>query len=621
LFVGSCLAALAVATALLAPVLAPYDPLTYHPNNTLEAPSHTFLLGTDNLGRDTLSQDIYGTRISLLVGVAAVLLGIAGGVPWGLASGFLGGRVDYFMMRMADLVLVFPSLVLALVIRAFLGSSLLNVIIALGVTIMPALARVTRGEVLSIRERDFVTAAVAVGARNMRILVRHVVPNILDLVVVIGTVSLGGAILTEASLSFLGFGTPPPAPSWGRRLREGYWYLLASDRPDGLRVLTVNTGSSSLKAALYLMGQEEKALFSAQAERIGGAGSRFRAVDEDGRILADDQTALPDHGAALQALFTTLGRQDLAPEAIGHRVVHGGAAHREPAPITPDLVAALEELVPIDPDHLPQAIQAIRAVGRAFPALPQIACFDTAFHRRMPLRAQRYALPRRLAEIGVVRYGFHGLSYEYIIGELRRLAPAEAAGRVIIAHLGNGASMVALRGGASLDTTMGFTPAGGLVMGTRSGDLDPGVLLYLLQEQGMTPAALNTMVNQQAGLVGVSGTTGDMRDLLEREAADPHAAEAIGLFCYQARKFLGALAAALGGLDTLVFTAGIGEHAAPVRARICESLEFLGVRLDDGRNAAHAPVISRDGSPVTVRVMKTDEDLMIARHARRMIGR
>lgn len=226
LVLGGCLAGLAVGMAVLAPFVAPCDPLMYHPDHTLEGPSRAFLLGTDNLGRDILSQDIYGARISLAVGSAAVLLGIAGGVPWGLASGFLGGRPDYVLMRLADVALVFPSLVLALVIRAFLGASLLNVIIALGVTITPGLARVTRGEVLSLRARDFISAAVATGASTPRILLRHIVPNILDLVVVLGTAGMGGAILTEASLSFLGFGTPPPAPSWGRMLREGYAYLL-----------------------------------------------------------------------------------------------------------------------------------------------------------------------------------------------------------------------------------------------------------------------------------------------------------------------------------------------------------------------------------------------------------
>jgi acetate kinase len=271
-------------------------------------------------------------------------------------------------------------------------------------------------------------------------------------------------------------------------------------------------------------------------------------------------------------------------------------------------------LAAIVPDHLPQAIAAIRAVQRAYPLLPQVACFDTAFHRRMPRVAQIFALPRRFADDGVLRYGFHGLSYESIMQQLRALDGVAANGRVVIAHLGNGASMAAVRGGRGIDTTMGLTPTGGLVMGTRSGDLDPGVLLSLLQRERMVPTALNALVNRQAGLLGVSGISADMRDLLARQATDPAAAEAIELFCYQARKFLGALAAALGGLDTLVFTAGIGEHAAPIRERICAGLEFLGIRLDPERNRAHAPIISAEGSLVTVRVMTTDEDRMIARH-------
>ena len=233
--------------------------------------------------------------------------------------------------------------------------------------------------------------------------------------------------------------------------------------------------------------------------------------------------------------------------------------------------------------------------------------------------AELYPLAQHFADEGLVRYGFHGLSYEYIIRELRAVAPKEAEGRVLIAHLGNGASMAAVRGGIGIDTTMGFTPAGGLMMGTRPGDLDPGVLLYLLAERRMTPAALNELVNRQAGLLGVSGTSADMRDLLERESTDGHAAEAIGLFCYQAKKYLGALAAVLGGLDTLVFTGGIGEHAASVRLRICEGLEFLGIRIDPCRNKAHAPVISSEGNWATVRVMRTDEDLMIARHTRELM--
>lgn len=256
LVAGVCLAGAAVAMALLAPWLAPYDPLAYHPDHTLEGPSRAFLLGTDNLGRDILSEDIYGARISLVVGSAAVVLGLAGGVPWGLVSGFLGGRLDYGLMRLADVALVFPSLVLALVIRAFLGSSLLNVIVALGVTITPGLARVTRGEVLSIRSRDFVVAAVAVGASTPRILLRHIIPNILDLIVVLGTAGMGGAILTEASLSFLGFGTPPPAPSWGRMLREGYAYLLITPW------ISVSAGVAIFIAVLgfYLAGEGARRL-------------------------------------------------------------------------------------------------------------------------------------------------------------------------------------------------------------------------------------------------------------------------------------------------------------------------------------------------------------------------
>jgi acetate kinase len=397
---------------------------------------------------------------------------------------------------------------------------------------------------------------------------------------------------------------------------------MANGQP--LRLLTINTGSSSLKAALYrLDGQGEQVELTAQVERIGLSGSRMGIMDARGATLLDQQGNLPDHAAALQALLGWMQDHGSAKrlDAVGHRVVHGGSAYREPQLITPELVTTLQRLVPIDPDHLPQAIGAIQAVSRAYPAIPQVACFDTAFHRTMPHVAQMYALPRWLGEAGVMRYGFHGLSYEYILHELRAEDRAAAEGRVIIAHLGNGASMVAVRGGVSVDTTMGFTPTGGLVMGTRCGDLDPGVLLYLLQAQGMDPAALNELVNRQAGLLGVSGSSADMHDLLDREPTDPHAAEAIELFCYQARKFLGALSAVLGGLETLIFTGGIGEHAAAVRQRICTGLDFLGIQLDPRRNEVHGPIISHDGSPVTVRVMRTDEDRMIARHTYRLVAR
>jgi len=387
-----------------------------------------------------------------------------------------------------------------------------------------------------------------------------------------------------------------------------------------LRLLTLNTGSSSLKAARYVIGGDGERLdFDAQVDRIGQGGGHLHIADADGNTLLDQAGDFADHAAALDALLTWLrGRgadgTDAAVDAVGHRVVHGGAQYREPTAVTDALLAALRDLVAIDPDHLPQAIATIEAVRRAYPDLPQVTCFDTAFHAHMPAIAQAVALPATYTDAGVRRYGFHGLSYEYITHTLRAMDAAAGAGRVVIAHLGNGASMAAVRDGVSIETTMGFTPTGGLVMGTRTGDLDPGVLLYLLRERGLSADALSDLVNKEAGMRGVSGSTGDMRDLLGHAASDPRAAAAVALFCYTAKKFLGALVAALGGLDTLVFTGGIGEHAAPVRARICDGLAFLGVTVDAARNAAHAAVISPDGSPVTVRVMHTDEDLMIARH-------
>jgi acetate kinase len=389
-----------------------------------------------------------------------------------------------------------------------------------------------------------------------------------------------------------------------------------------MQLLTVNTGSSSLKAGLYYMDETERLDVSAAVERIGLPGSRLQIADAHGTALAERGGDLPDHAAAVRALLAWL-RDDLRgapPDAVGHRVVHGGRAYSAAHLVSAEVVATLRQLVPLDPDHLPQALDAIDAVGRAYPAVPQVACFDTAFHRHMPPVARMYALPRELGDAGVLRYGFHGLSYESIMHQLRAADAAAATGRVIVAHLGNGASMAAVREGKGVDTTMGFTPSGGLVMGTRTGDLDPGVPLYLLGARGLDAAGLSALVNRQAGLLGVSGVSADMRDLLARERDDPHAAEAVALFCYQSSKFLGALTAALGGLDTLVFTAGIGEHAASVRARICAGLEFLGIDLDPRRNAEHAPVISRAGARVTVRVMTTDEDLMIARHTQRLIA-
>jgi acetate kinase len=384
-----------------------------------------------------------------------------------------------------------------------------------------------------------------------------------------------------------------------------------------VKILTINSGSSSVKFALHEVDSRETLLLRGTLERIGLRSGAFRVQSSDGSSLTDEQIDLADHEAAVKRMFAWLEDRQAGegPDAVGHRVVHGGADHAQPQLITDELLGALRELTHLAPDHLPHEIKAIAATTHAYPALPQVACFDTAFHRHMPELAQAYPLPRQFTQAGLVRYGFHGLSYEYILQELRKEAGADAAsGRLIIAHLGNGASMAAVKNGRSMDTTMGFTPAGGLVMSTRTGDLDPGVLIYLLDEQGMRPSTLNDLVNRHAGLQGVSGVSSDMRDLLQREPDDAQARLAVNLFCYQAAKHLGALATVLGGLDTLIFTAGIGENSPEIRGRICKDLGFLGIRLDPKRNAQNASIVSAPDSPVTVRVMHTDEDLMIARH-------
>jgi acetate kinase len=386
------------------------------------------------------------------------------------------------------------------------------------------------------------------------------------------------------------------------------------------RILTINSGSSSLKGALFLMGESETLKLSARIERIGLPNGHFLVKDGDDQILTENHANFPDHAIGLKTFLKWLQKRENNLDAVGHRVVYGGQHYAEPQRITPKLEKTLAKLKRLDPDHLPRELEAIRTVRRSYPNLRQVACFDTAFHRHMPQVAQIYPLPRQLWSDGVRRFGFHGLSYEFLVEDLNRVAGVKAADRrMIIAHLGNGASMAAIRGGKSIDTTMGFTPTGGLMMGTRSGDLDPGVILFLLENRGLSPTAVRDLVNRQAGLLGASGITSDMRELLAKEMANPQAAEAVALFCYQAKKFLGALIAVLGGLDTLIFTAGIGESAPPIRWRICEGMEFLGIRLDSVRNERNASIISRGDSPVTVRVMKTNEELMIARHTRSLI--
>jgi acetate kinase len=384
----------------------------------------------------------------------------------------------------------------------------------------------------------------------------------------------------------------------------------------------VNTGSSSLKVGMFALQPATAMVVALEVERIGSPGSLLRITSGRDGSATQHGIEAPDQAAALRSVLEWLRHSgdDRSFKAVAHRIVHGGHVYRDPQTITASVLADLRALVWIDPDHMPQALEAIRTIATSHPAVPQIACFDTAFHRPLPRVAQMYALPRRFWDAGVRRYGFHGLSCEFIVHELSRIAPAEAAGRVIIAHLGNGASLTAVRDGVSVETTMGFSPTGGLVMSTRSGDLDPSVVLYALQRERMSPEAISRLVNHEAGLLGVSETSHDMRDLLEREPTDSRAADAVALFCYGVRKDIGALVAALGGLETLVFTAGIGARAASVRARICEGLGCFGLEIDAGRNAAHEPIVSRDGSAVMIRVMKTDEDQMLAGHARRVLS-
>ena len=376
-------------------------------------------------------------------------------------------------------------------------------------------------------------------------------------------------------------------------------------------VLAVNAGSSSLKFAVFEMGEPPSRRLAGRVERIGSARATFALDAGEGR-----EVAAPDHAAALTLALDALRTRGLDFDAVGHRIVHGGPRYLAPARVSPALVAELRRISPFDPEHLPAEMSLIEALERTRPELPQVACFDTAFHRDLPRESRLLPIPRKYEGEGVRRYGFHGLSYAY----LTRMLSAEPGGlpsRLIIAHLGNGASVAAIRDGRSIDTTMAFTPTAGLPMSRRSGDLDPGLVAYLARSEGMSVEEFHELVNTRSGLLGISETSSDVRDLLAREAADPRAADALAVFCHAVKKTIGAYAAALGGLDALVFAGGIGEGAAPIRARVCESLAFLGVDLDAARNTAHAPVIS--SGRVTVRVMRTDEEVEIARSTREVL--
>ena len=389
------------------------------------------------------------------------------------------------------------------------------------------------------------------------------------------------------------------------------------------RILTINGGSSSIKFALFEAGGSLRRILEGGIERIGLPEAALRVKGLDKADNFSRPMTAPDHTVAVGALMDWIEQHvgcD-ALTAVGHRVVHGGPKYHEPALITKEMVEELRQLKPFDPEHLPEEIQLTEAFHRRFPELPQVACFDTAFHHDLPRVAQLLPIPRRYEAQGVRRYGFHGLSYSFLMGELARLAGAEAAqGRVILAHLGNGASLAAVHHGKPMDTSMSFTPTAGVPMSTRSGDLDPGLLWYLARTENMSAKQFNVMVNFHSGLLGVSETSSDMRDLLDHETQDVRAAEAVALFCYQVKKWIGAFAAALGGLETLVFAGGIGENAPPVRARICEGLEFLGIELEEKRNAASDGVISAAASRVAVRVIRTDEEWMIAKTVCLVLG-
>ncbi len=388
-------------------------------------------------------------------------------------------------------------------------------------------------------------------------------------------------------------------------------------------VLALNAGSSSLKFALFDGGTTPVRILSGANDRIGLPKATFTLRKVEGQQTERAEVSAPNHVSCLDYLLARLAEATGAVgfRALGHRVVHGGERYTKPQLVTPDTMDELRRITSFAPEHLPAEIAIIAALSERFPNLPQVVCFDTAFHRDLPRVARLLPIPRRYETAGVRRYGFHGLSYEFLMQELARVAgPESANGRVILAHLGNGASLAAVRGGQSIDTSMGFTPAAGLVMGRRSGDLDPGLVAYLASTEGMTPQQFHELVNHQSGLLGVSEVSSDMRELLAAEKTDARAAGAVALFCYQTRKWVGSFAAALGGLDTLVFSGGIGENCSSIRARICDELDFLGIELNEAHNAKNAAVISADTARVAVRVIRTDEELMIASSVGQVLG-
>jgi len=387
-------------------------------------------------------------------------------------------------------------------------------------------------------------------------------------------------------------------------------------KPPNAQILTINGGSSSIKFAIFDAVGSLRRNLTGSIERIGVPGTVLKVKGLNRADNFSRSLKALDHAAAANTLMDWIEQceQSRTLTGVGHRIVNGGPNYYKPQRLTSGMMEELRQLAPFDPDHLPEEILMTQAFHRRFPRLPQVACFDTAFHHDMPRVAQMLPIPRRYEAQGVRRYGFHGLSYAFLMEELARLGdPAAKTGRVILGHLGNGASLAAVRDGKSVDTSMSFTPNAGVPMSTRSGDLDPGLVLYLARTEKMSAKEFNEMITSHSGLLGISETSSDMHDLLEHEARDVRAREAVALFCYRVKKCIGAFAAALGGLDTLVFAGGIGENASTVRARICGGLGFLGIEIEEKENAANEGVISTAASRITVRVIHTDEERMIAK--------
>jgi acetate kinase len=396
----------------------------------------------------------------------------------------------------------------------------------------------------------------------------------------------------------------------------------SSSKPTDNSILTINGGSSSIKFALYKSGEHLEQSFHGSIDRIGLPGTNLTFSDSTENKKGSLNLETSDTKSVSNYLIDWLEKQiDFSViSGVGHRVVFG-MKHTEPERITKELLNELHRISPYDTDHLPAEIELIEALLQRYPKILQVACFDTAFHRNMPRVAKLLPIPRRFEKLGVQRYGFHGLSYSYLMEELDRVAGSKAAqGRVILAHLGNGASMTAVYGGKSIDTSMGFTPAGGITMGTRPGDLDPGIAWYMIKSENLTPKQFNKLINHESGLLGISETSSDMKDLLAKETDDVRAEEAVELFCYQVKKWIGSFSAALGGLDTLVFSGGIGENCPVIRSRVCEGLEFLGIELEEKRNLVNAQVVSKENRKTIVRVIHTDEELMIAKTVNQIIN-